>query len=59
LLKEATENGYTISRISNLDTEKLIELLERSKNPITFSKNKSEYFLEESLKAINDLNLKT
>jgi len=36
----------------------LIELLERSKNPVTFSKNISEYFLEESLKAINDLNPK-
>lgn len=58
LLKEATDNGYTISRISNLSTDKLMDLLQSIKNESTFTQNKSEYFLSESLKAINNLNPK-
>lgn len=58
LLKEATDKGFTIGRISNLSNEKLLELLQSTQKSFEVNQDKGEYFLNESLKAINDLSPK-
>ena len=56
LLKEATQKGYTISRISNFSSEKISELLNRQKISKHNSSNTENFFLQESLSDIFDMN---
>lgn len=58
LLKEATKNGFSIGRISKLSIEKINELLNQKNRVNFFVQKNDEFYLQQSLEAINELNPK-
>ncbi|GAB4149905.1 MAG: cobalamin-dependent protein [Ignavibacteriales bacterium] len=58
LLKEATKSGFSIGRISNFSTDKIIELINKKEAIKANSANLEDYYLGKSIAAISELNPK-